>query len=314
MRTSSRSFSARLPALLGAAALAAVALAAPPPAGAQTFDQPAPADTLYELRHLSGTRSIGWIAAERGDTIVFRTLDGGEWRLDRRTAPLRRARGRVVEGEFWREDQNHSRLLFAPTGRSLHQGQAYFGLYVIVPFLGYGLTDDLTLAGGIPPFGGELANTPFWIAPKLSVMREPGREVAVGAVYAQFPEIDWNDDWDSPDPTPARTYRASIVYAVGTFGSEDQAFHLGTGVARYGTTDPVLRVPVMVGGEYRISRRWKWISENWILAPDGMLVSLGMRSIGERWTWDFALAAFPTEENVPYIPLFSFSYAFGPGR
>jgi hypothetical protein len=312
------SLPARRPARRSALALACVSslvLAIPAaPAAAQGLDAPAPDQPIYELRHLTGARSIGWIAEERGDTVVFRSIEGGEWRLDRRTAALRRARGRVERGEFWREDQNHSRLFFAPTGRALHAGQAYAGVFTVLPFVGYGVSEDVTLAGGFNPFGGELANMDLWIAPKVRVYTEGQTEAAVGGFYLQLPggnPFDWDYDTYEPD---RQAYRLAIGYGVATFGTLDQALHLGAGVAHAFGSDPGTRGIGMVGGEYRLGRKYKAISENWLLLPDYPMTSLGLRSIGERWTWDLGLMALLAEEGAPYIPIFSFSYAFGPGR
>jgi hypothetical protein len=68
-------------------------------------------------------------------------------------AQMQPAQGNVVGGEFWRADPNASRLFFAATGRSLEQGQAYFGTYLIVlPFVAVGVTDFLTIAACAPLF------------------------------------------------------------------------------------------------------------------------------------------------------------------
>lgn len=279
---------------------------------AQGFDTPAMGDVIYELRLISGQRTLGWISEARGDTILFRSLDGGEWRLDHRTDVLRRARGTVVRGEFWREDQNQSRLFFAPTGRTLHQGQAYAGIFAVLPMVGGGVTDNFTMAGGFNPFGGELANMAFWVAPKLRVNSAEDREVSVGAFFLQFPENIFDDEyyWE-PDREP---YRLGLAYGVGTFGDRDRALHAGAGVARQFGNDPRTRALGMVGGEYRVGRRWKVITENWLLVPDYPVLAAGFRSVGDRWTWDWGLMALLAEEGAPYIPIFSFSYAFGPGR
>jgi hypothetical protein len=141
----------------------------------------------------------------------------------------------------------------------------------------------------------------------------PEREVAMGAFYLQLPGGNPFDEdaWWDPD---REAYRLAIGYGVATFGDLDNALHAGAGVARQFGSDPRTRALGMVGGEYRIGRRWKLISENWLLVPDYPMLSLGFRSVGDRWTWDWGLMALLAEEGAPYIPIFSFSYSFGPGR
>jgi hypothetical protein len=304
----------RLGHILVAAACLPLLLMVAIPAAAQGFDAPDRDAAIYEFRTLTGSRTLGWITQTNGDTIVFRSFDGGEWRLDARATSLRRARGTVVRGEFWREDQNHSRLFFAPTGRTLHQGQAYAGIFGILPFVGVGVSDHVTLAGGLNPFGGELASMDVWLAPKVRVRADSARQFAVGGFFLQLDgnPFDWDDDYYfEPD---REMYRLAIGYGVGTFGDADQALHVGAGLARQFGSDPRTRALGMIGGEYRMSRRWKLITENWLMLPDYPVLAVGARSVGERWTYDLGLMALLAEEGAPYVPIVSFSYAFGAGR
>jgi hypothetical protein len=304
----------RLARFLLAAAALPLLLVAPLLAVAQGFDTPERDAAIYEFRTMTGARTLGWIAQTNGDTIVFRSFDGGDWRLDARTSSLRRARGTVVRGEFWREDQNHSRLFFAPTGRTLHQGQAYAGVFGILPFVGVGVSDDVTMAGGLNPFGGELGSMDVWLAPKVRVRADSARQFSVGGFFLQLDgnPFDWEDDYYyEPD---RQMYRLAIAYGVGTFGVADQALHVGAGLARQFGSDPRTRALGMIGGEYRMSRRWKLITENWLMLPDYPVLAVGARSVGERWTYDLGLMALLAEEGAPYVPIVSFSYAFGAGR
>jgi hypothetical protein len=310
----------RIGRFLAAAAGLPVLLVGAIPVAAQGFDAPERETAIYEFRTMTGARTLGWITATHGDTVVFRSFEGGEWRLDARATSLRRARGAVIGGEFWREDQNHSRLFFAPTGRTLHQGQAYAGIFSILPFVGVGVSDNVTLAGGFNPFGGDLASMDIWLAPKVRILADAPRQFAIGGFFLQLDgnPFDWDDGsyWDdgyyyAPD---REMYRLAIGYGVGTFGDADQAVHVGAGLARQFGSDPRTRALGMVGGEYRLSRRWKLLTENWLMLPDYPVVSVGARSIGDRWTYDLGLMALLAEEGAPYVPIMSFSYAFGAGR
>jgi hypothetical protein len=315
-----RSRGTRIGRFLVAAAGLELVLVGAIPVAAQGFDAPARETAIYEFRTMTGARTLGWIAATQGDTVLFRSFDGGEWRLDARATSLRRARGTLVGGEFWREDQNHSRLFFAPTGRTLHQGQAYAGVFSILPFVGMGVSDNVTLAGGFNPFGGELASMDIWLAPKVRVRADSAKQFAVGGFFLQLDgnPFEWSDGsyWDDGYYyTPDREmYRLAIGYGVGTFGDANQALHVGAGLARQLGSDPRTRALGMVGGEYRLSRRWKLLTENWLMLPDYPVVAVGARSIGDRWTYDLGLMALLAEEGAPYVPIMSFSYAFGAGR
>lgn len=302
--------------LLASGATGAVRAHAQPPGGR------APADSVLEVRLPDGGRVAGWITREWGDSLVFQSATGMVYHLDRRFVSFRRAGGRVVDGTYWPEDRNLSRLFFAPTGRTLRADEGYLGLFLIVPFVGYGVNDALTLAAGIPPLPfGKLANTPFWVAPKLRVLNRPRAQLSLGALVANLPDWDWDDEDEiiyAPGPylqaaeDDDEITRIGVAYAVGTFGDDDRALHVGAGIAH--ANNGRTRVPLMVGGEYRVSRSVKWLTENWVIPQEGAGSMLGVRRIGERWTADLGLMFLPTEDDVPYFPVASFSYTFGAGR
>jgi hypothetical protein len=228
---------------------------------------------------------------------------------------------RVVDGEFWAEDKHTTRLFFAPTGRTLRTGEGYAGLFFILPFVGYGATDNVTIAGGMPLIG-SLDQVPVWIAPKLRVHNADGVQVSTGVFAVHVPGSTYYDYEPNNPYGPGRERRdpsqfVGIAYGVGTFGDNDNALHLGTGVTFGGDET---EVPLMIGGEFRTSRRHKFITENWLLpVTGGGALSGGIRFMGDRWTTDLGLMAiFGTDdwggESIPYFPIVSFSYAFGGRR
>lgn len=297
-----------------AAGLAVLALCcvAPAPLRAQADPaEPAASDTtrqqLQELRRANGSKVYGHVVGERGDSISFETIDGDVLNLRRRYVRIRPASGRIVDGEFWPADKHTTRLFFAPTGRTLKEGAGYGGLFVILPFAGYGATDDITLAGGVP-FIGSLGDTPFWVAPKVRVVNRPGMQISTGVFAIHLPG--WEDSYCERNCEDQGGSWNGIVYGVGTFGDDENAVHAGTGVM-FGEEN---NVPVMLGGEARISRRNKLITENWLLPGEGAAASFGIRRMGERWTVDYGLMFLFSGDgggSVPYVPILSFSYAFG---
>lgn len=287
----------------------------PPVSSAQ---QPlAAGDSIYELRIGDGSRTVGRILEVRDEQIVFETIAGVRMEVNRAFARLTPARGRIVDGEFWPEDKHTTRLFFAPTGRTLRAGEAYAGLFFFLPFVGYGATDDVTLAGGMPLIG-SVESVPVWIAPKLRVYNTPTAQVSTGIFAVHLPG--WNSEYDHATSRHRKSSRfVGIAYGVGTFGDLDNALHLGTGFTFGG--DDEAEVPIMVGGEFRVSRRHKFVSENWLFPVTGYgALSGGIRFMGDRWTTDLGLMALLGGasdwggEEIPYFPIVSFSYAFGGRR
>ena len=147
--------------------MSVLAIAAPAsPAFAQAdVEALIPGEDLYEVRLADGSVLFARVTAVEGGRIVLVTLGGARIEVERSLIRMaRRAEGRVVEGEFWRDDPNLSRLFFTATGRTLQKGKAYVGTYIIVlPFFAVGITDRVTLAAGAPVLFGRLE--PFYVAP-----------------------------------------------------------------------------------------------------------------------------------------------------
>lgn len=274
-----------------------LAIAATPAIAQEGVEALTPGESLYEIRLMDGSVLFGHVTAVEGETIVLVTLVGAHVEVERSQIRVARpAEGRVVEGEFWGEDPNSSRLFFTATGRTLKKGEAYVGTYIIVlPFFAVGLTDRITVAAGAPVLFGELE--PFYVAPKVQVFRTARAAISVGTLALFF------DD-----------EIVGINYAVGTFGTPDHALTLGLGFGFSG--DQFSNQPVaMIGGETRTSRRIKLVTENYFLpGEDGLLFSAGLRFIGDRFSTDLGIAGFVGGTSACCIPLINFSYAFGRGR
>ena len=261
----------------------------------QLREIPAPSDTVYEIRLGDGSVIFARIAAVEGERVEFTTVGGGRMEIDRdQIHELRPARGRVVDGEFWQEDPAGTRLFFTTTGRSLGRGESYLGTYVIVlPFAALGITDRIAISGGAPVLFGQLE--PFYIGPKVQIVRRPGVQAALGTLAFFF-----DDDV------------AGIAYGAATFGDTDNAFTGGLGLFYAG--DDVRNEPaLLLGAETRVSRRIKLITENYIL-PDavGILFSGGIRIIGDRFTTEIGVFGGASGDAVGCCgPIINFSRPFG---
>lgn len=258
-------------------------------------DIPPPSDTLYQVSLTDGSVIIARIAELDEERVVLTTPGGGRVEIDRdQIRGIRPVRGRVVEGELWHEDPSTTRLLFTATGRSLGKGEAYVGTYVIaLPFAAVGITDRISIAAGAPVLFGELE--PFYVAPRVQIVRTPRAQAALGTLVFFF------DD-----------EAVGIAYGVATLGDTDKALSAGLGFFYSG--DDVAEEPAfMLGGETRVSRRIKLMTENYLL-PDavGLVLSGGIRVIGERFATEIGIISVVAEDDAfCCIPLVNFSYAFG---
>ena len=248
---------------------------------------------MHELVLKDGSRLFGRIVSETDQQVVFRTQSGSVITVARQeVVSLTLVRGRLQRGEFVRADMHRSRLFFAPTGRSLEKGQVSVGVFqVIAPFIQVGVTDDFSIGGGTPLiFGIEDFDRPFWITPKYRVIKTEKVQAAVGVLHVF-------------DTTQGDS--AGIGYGVATYGSSDNAITAGAGVAYSGDSRGGM---VMIGGERRVSRNIKVITENYIWQDGGGIISGGFRFIGERLSADLGVAR-PIGDGW-FAPVVNFVYVF----
>lgn len=287
------------------ALLAPVSAQDPPPASVPTAAKPAPRDTVVEVRLRDGSVLYGRVIEETPERIVVVTVNGLRLEVPRaQVESLRISAGRVVEGAFWAEDPNSTRLFFTSTARPLKKGDGYVSSFMLfLPLVAYGVTDRLTIAGGTPILPVAFGRM-WYFAPKYTVAKRERSAFAVGALGFVLPE-DFADNGS-----------VGIMYGAGTWGSRDRAITAGAGwgyVWASGTSgvsnDPV----IMLGGETRVSRRVKLITENWMFTSGETegFVSGGVRFIGDRLSADLGVGGFTGTDGGCCFPLVNFVYNFG---
>jgi hypothetical protein len=253
------------------------------------------AGVTQEIILSDGTRAYGRVEQVAEGRVRFRTVDGAMLEVDAtQVSHLSPADGRVVRGDYWRADPNPTRLFFGPTGRSLRRGDTYMGVYeVVLPFVQVGVTDRFSAGGGTPLMFGDGGSHPFWLTPKMQVIDTGSTGVAIGVMHML-----------------ADGEQLGIAYGVVTQGSTDSAVTVGAGYG-YATLDddggggPVL----MLGGEHRVHRGLKVVSENYAFQGGGIL-SAGVRFLGERLSADLGLAVPLGAGEAFVFPVVNFVWKF----
>ena len=263
-------------------------------AGFSRPEQTADASTIFELVLRDGSRIFGTVVRNTDQEVVFKTSSGATLTAAKAdVVSLRRVKGRLSNGEFVRSDEHRSRLFFAPTARSLEKGQVSVGVFqFLAPFVQVGVTDRFSVGGGTPLiFGLDEDSRPFWVTPKMQVYNGDSAKAAVGVLHL------FGFDGHS----------AGIGYGVTTFGSTDDALTVGAGVAYSGDDQGGV---VMIGGERRVRRNLKLITENYVWNGGEGFVSGGVRFIGERLSADLALAIPFGMGDLFAFPVVNFVYVF----
>jgi hypothetical protein len=291
------------PRVLPLIALLALVLGTPTTrrAQAQGTTPVAVSDTVVEVRLSDGSVLFGRVIAAEGTRITIASESGARIELDRaQIALIKPTASRLVNGQRWNEDPNATRLFFGPTGRAIGRGEGYFAVYeLLMPFLSFGVSDRVSLSGGTPIVPLAMGEV-FYLAPKVTVVSQPGVDLATG-VLAFF--------------APDEAETVGLLYGVGTFGSRDNAFTVGLGLPFItGEGDTFSdRLVLMFGGEARVSQRTKFITESYFMPGEsGGIVTGGFRFFGERLSADAGLGMFVGDGDAACcLPIVNFVYAFG---
>lgn len=236
-----------------------------------------------------GSSLVGRIVSVGADTLQFQTSVGRVPVAIRDIREITETDSRRMRnGQYWFANPNTTRLFFAPTGQMLKKGEGYFADYqLFFPGVAYGVTDNISIGGGVSIFPTGLDNQVYYVTPKVG--RSFGEQIhlAAGLLFAG---------------TGGGT--GGIGYGVGTLGDGDRSVTFGLG---YGFAGGEIesRPVAMLGGEKRVSRRVALVTENYLLpvSEDNIVYSFGIRLMGEKLTTDFAIVnvAGSGIVGIPYV-------------
>jgi hypothetical protein len=262
---------------------AALALATCP-IGAQTHPD------IRNKLHVSDSSQLQVLTLRDGSTLIGRisTIGADSLTVDTSVGTFSLAIASVTDvqyvsadrmkgGEYWFPNPNSTRLFFAPSARMLERGDGYVSDYeVFFPGVAYGVTDNVSIGGGVSLIPAGLDKELYYLTPKIGGEVHENVNLAVGALIVG----------GIPDEATV-----GIVYGVGTFGPPDASITAGLGYGFAGTT--IASSPVaMLGGEFRVARHVALVSENYFIPGTDSaspLFSYGVRLMGEKMTVDLAL-------------------------
>ena len=248
----------------------------------------------------NNTYFTGHIEQEDSVSVTFRTQNNIQMIIPKQEIEsIRRKPTKSTRKFYAYDDPNDTRLFFAPTSRTLKQGDGYIADYwVFFPFVAVGAFDRLVLSGGVTLFPGAKQQL-FYLAPKVGLYQGELVGVAAGILYMNITSLEEDG--------------VGIAYGVSTIGNSDRSVTVGLGWA-YSGKEVEKKPIVLLGGEVRLSQSIKLISENWIFPDtDFSLLSLGIRFFGRQLATDLALMyPYGAEmgDGFPFFPWLSFAYNF----
>lgn len=266
--------------------------------------------SLWIMETTDGNEFTGTILFQDSTKVILLTKMYGELQLAYKDIKkLRRVESdRLVNGEYWFGNPHATRYFFGPNVYGLRKGEGYYqNTWILLNQVNYGITDHLTLGGGVLPlflFAG--APTPVLITPKVSfpVVRDKFN-LGAGLLFAHV-----LGDGSS----------FGIAYGASTFGSRESNLTLGAGwgFSAYDSSwDWSDRITLMLSGMTRVGKKTYLITENYYLSVgEGEsigIIMLGGRSVQKRLAVDYGLV-LPVGTDLGEflaIPWLSITLPFG---
>lgn len=236
-----------------------------------------------------GSSLVGRIVSVRADSVDFQM---GIGRVPVAIRDIREIKetdtGTMHDGQYWFPNPNSTRLFFAPSGQMLKKGEGYFADYeLFFPGIAYGVTDNISLGGGMSLFPTGFDQQVYYFTPKVGMSFGEQVHLAAGLLLAG---------------TNGET--GGVGYGAGTFGDGDASVTIGLGYGFAGG-DIESKPVAMLGGEKRISRRIALVTENYLLptSDNNLVYSFGFRFMGEKLTTDLAIFNYSGSDiiGIPYV-------------
>ncbi len=301
--------------------LTAAAQDSAPPAPPPPKATEGPGAEVVTIRLKDGSLLRARIVAEDEEGLKIVTVGGMAMQISRRSLDRVERDG----GETPRpSDSNYTRLLFSTTGRPLGKGEGYFSdHYVVFPGVAYGLTDNISVGGGLSVVPGlGLSDQLYYGTARVGKQFSERVAASGGVLVARGGE--------------GETDTLGLGFVMATFGRPDKSLTVGGGVARTVSEEYYTEYEgrewrgnfrnkaeytpvVMVGGTARLSPRLALVSENWLVLSEDFRLSeqpfaVGVRFLGDRLTADVGVVLIGEviEDGFP-LPWLSVTYHFGKG-
>jgi len=294
--------------------------------GKQAYGQTAQTDStrVVRLELQDGSVLFGHVLSETDGRLVLRFAHGEILRIPQNLILRKESITQTSTGKLIESDPNQTRLLFAPTARPVPKGDAYIAnYYLFLNFVGYGVTEHFTMAGGFSMLpGAGIANQAFYIAPKYTLLLQEKQQLGVG-LWAGAAGL-----------SESSKMMGGIPYLNYTRGSSQKSLTFAVGLPVYRRNeydyDPVNQIAIekhvwragknvitVLGGEHQIGRKTKLVAETWMFwgkdtpkPPENLFVAPALRYYNQNFALDFGMLYVGPSSDIIAIPYLDVVYHF----
>lgn len=229
-----------------------------------------------------GNTFIGTIVDEDSSRIILLTEVYGQIHIPLSRMKLKKEikKSNLVEGELWFNNPHATRYFFMTNGYGLRKGEAYYqNTWVLFNQLSYGITDHITIGGGVVPlflFAG--APTPVWITPKVAFPIVKDKiNMSAGMILGHV---------------LGEGVNFGIAYGDFSVGNRDNNLTIGVGWA-FADSEWANKPTLTLSGMTRVGRKTYLLTENYYIGLSEEssfgIMSVGGRSVQKRLAVDYGL-------------------------
>lgn len=236
---------------------------------------------FYRVVTTDGNVFIGELVSESESEVVLLTESIGRVTIRRENirSMTRIDDSKIRDGEYWYENPQATRYLFAPNAIGLRKGHGYYqNTWIFFNNVNYGVTKNFSIGGGlVPAFLFGTGSTPVWITPKISIpVANENIHLAAGALIGGV--------------IGESSGGGGLLYGTSTFGNRDRNLSFGLGYG-FGGGEISSTPAVNISGMIRLSKSIHLVSENYLFPSTGFngISSIGTRWAPENFAVDFAL-------------------------
>jgi len=238
--------------------------------------------SLWEVEMEGGNTFIGTIVDEDSSRIILLTEVYGQIHIPLSRMKLKKEikKSNLVEGELWFNNPHATRYFFMTNGYGLRKGEAYYqNTWVLFNQLSYGITDHITIGGGVVPlflFAG--APTPVWITPKVAFPIVKDKiNMSAGMILGHV---------------LGEGVNFGIAYGDFSVGNRDNNLTIGVGWA-FADSEWADKPTLTLSGMTRVGRKTYLLTENYYIGLSEEssfgIMSVGGRSVQKRLAVDYGL-------------------------
>ena len=231
-----------------------------------------PQKVIIELK--DGSDIVGQLVMLNDQELVIRNEELGLLTFERGNVK----RITYLTEKSWIRNPNPTRYFVGQSAFSLPKGDGYYqNIYGLVNIFGYGITDHLSVLGGVELLTLFSGSPAFLTNIKYGGKLSEKLHVAASVTYLfGMGEI-------------SRDLNLGTINALLTYGTEEHNITFGSGFAF--AEDQFSNSGILtIGGSSRLSKRFALISENYILTSgEETLFSGGLRLINKKSTIDLLI-------------------------